>query len=183
MGDVDRREHHITLWRVLLDNLISALRRRSQQENEAMRSEAVQWLARHPVSLPLRHLDCGSCGGCELELIALGNPVYDIEQYGIRFQAWPRHAVYLAMTGPLTRGLVEAARFTLDAMPEPAIIAIGDCALGIGPFEGAYGIAPRPQAIEEAIRLRIPGCPPSPAEILEALAGWIQRSSVLCPPT
>ncbi len=175
MGDVDRREHHVTLWRVLLDNLISVLRRQSRQEDEATRSEAVHWLARHPTSLALRHLDCGSCGGCELELIALGNPVYDIEQYGIRFQAWPRHAVCLVMTGPLTRGLVEAARLTLDAMPEPAIIAIGDCALGVGPFEGAYGIAPRPQEIEGAIRLRIPGCPPSPTEILEALAGWIRR--------
>ncbi len=57
----------------------------------------------------------------------------------------------------------------------PAIIAIGDCALGVGPFQDAYGIAPRPPAIEEAIRLRIPGCPPSPSEILAALAAWVRN--------
>jgi Ni,Fe-hydrogenase III small subunit len=110
-------------------------------------------------------------------LCALGNPIYDSEQYGVHFTPWPRRAVCLAMTGPFTRGLVQPALQTLDAMPEPAIIAIGDCALGTGPFEGSYAILSRPVEIQDAIRLRIPGCPPSPLAILEALAGWIQQAT------
>lgn len=173
MADRDGRWRHLKLWDILLDNLFAG-RGWSAKHSP---TDDVRWLAAHPTSLALRHLDCGSCNGCELELSALSNPVYDIEQYGIRFQAWPRHAVCLAMTGPLTRGLVEAARLTLEAMPEPAIIAIGDCALGVGPFQEAYGIAPRPAEIEEAIRLRIPGCPPSPSDILAALAAWVRSGA------
>ena len=157
------------LWSVVWANLKQPLRSGQPQKAGLLRK-----LSRRPASITLRHLDCGSCNGCELELNALTNPIYDIEQYGIGFEASPRHAVYLAMTGPFTRGLEQAALRTLDAMPEPGIIAIGDCALGIGPFEESYAIQERPAEIEGAIRLPIPGCPPSPQEILEALAKWLR---------
>ena len=86
---------------------------------------ALAKLAFNPTSMTLRHLDCGSCNGCELQLTALTNPRYDMERYGISFESSPRHAVYLAMTGPLTRGLLPAALTTMEAMPKPAIIAVG----------------------------------------------------------
>lgn len=162
---------HTTLWQVLLMNLRMVLQSDSTSSAK-VQSRARYQFARRPISLTLRHLDCGSCNGCEQELSALGNPIYDSEQYGVRFTPWPRHAVCLAMTGPFTRGLIQPAIQALAAMPEPAIIAIGDCALGIGPFEGSYALVPRPAEIETAICLRIPGCPPSPQAILEALSGW-----------
>src|SRR2546421_2153722 len=83
-------------------------------------------------SLWIRHLDCGSCNGCELELTALENPVYDAQHLGIEFKPSPRHADVVAMTGPFTRNLAEAAQLTVDAMPAPRIVLIGDCAIDRG---------------------------------------------------
>jgi Ni,Fe-hydrogenase III small subunit len=164
----------------LRQNVASALRPPPEIVELRPRSAALDWLARHPAALILRHLDCGSCNACDEELNALNSPVYDLEQYGIYIRSSPVNADYLAMTGPLTRGLAQPAMLTLDVMTHPAIIAIGDCALGQGPFapDGAaatYAIAPRPKEMESAIVLRIPGCPPSPGEILGALAEWIWR--------
>jgi Ni,Fe-hydrogenase III small subunit len=133
-------------------------------------------LEARPTSMILRHLDCGSCNGCELQLIALSNPCYDSERYGIGFESSPRHASYLAMTGPFTRGLAEAADLTLNAMPVPAIIAVGDCAVDGGHFQTSYALQPRPPEFarkgspHSLVRCEIPGCPPGPAEILKALA-------------
>jgi Ni,Fe-hydrogenase III small subunit len=122
-------------------------------------------------SVFLRHLDCGSCNGCELELQALSNPIYDIERFGISFVASPRHADVLVMTGPFTRNLAEAARLTFDAMSEPRqIIAVGDCADDGGVFKDSYAVCARPEDIEQAIVRRVPGCPPAPDQILAALA-------------
>ncbi len=120
-------------------------------------------------SLMIRHLDCGSCNACELELNALANPIYDIEQYGIRFEASPRHADILAMTGPYTRGLDEAAKSTLEAMPMQRILAVGDCTKNGGAFHNAYGVIDPPDEIEQAIIQHVPGCPPSPETLLKAL--------------
>ena len=114
-------------------------------------------------SVFIRHLDCGSCNGCEMELNALTNPVYDVAQYGI-------HADILAMTGPFTRNLKQAALTTLEAMPVPRIIAIGDCAINGGAFRDSYGVTKWPPAIEKAIIAQVEGCPPSPADILKVLA-------------
>lgn len=123
----------------------------------------------HMYALTIRHLDCGSCNACELELNALSNPVYDIEKYGIRFEASPRHADILAMTGPYTRSLDEAAKLTLAAMPVPRIVTIGDCANGRGPFRKSYAVIDHPEEIRRAIICHIPGCPPSPLVLLEGL--------------
>jgi len=158
------------IWPAIWQNFTTAPDCGPGDEPTPAAREALRQLGAHPVSITLRHLDCGSCNGCELQLIALSNPCYDMEQYGIAFESSPRHAVYLAMTGPFTRGLVEAAGLTLEAMPEPAIIAIGDCAVDGGYFRDSYAVMKRPAKIEEAIRHRIAGCPPSPGEILEALA-------------
>lgn len=165
---------HVTMWNVLRRNLD-----RPAPAVAALRpvTPALERLARHPVAITLRHLDCGSCGACDEELAALSSPVYDIEQYGVAFRSSPLHAHYLAMTGPLTRGLARPAALTLDVMPEPRIIAVGDCALGCGPFSETYAIAPRPAELEAAIVLRIPGCPPAPREILTALAKWLLQGA------
>jgi Ni,Fe-hydrogenase III small subunit len=120
-------------------------------------------------SVFIRHLDCGSCNGCELELTALTNPVYDIGQYGIDFTTSPRHAYLLAITGIFTRNLAEAAQITLDAMPMRQIITIGDCAKDGGDFQNSYAIAKRPDEIEKNIKMHVPGCPPDPIDILKAL--------------
>lgn len=120
-------------------------------------------------SLFLRHLDCGSCNGCEMELNALNNPVYDAGRYGIQFEASPRHADVLLMTGSYTRNLDKAARLTIDAIPIPRIITIGDCAKDGGVFQNSYAIQKRPEEIERAIIGHVPGCPPEPQDILNML--------------
>src|SRR2546430_2709599 len=102
----------------------------TQEEHVPMKQEPKRpWSGR---SLWIRHLDCGSCNGCELELTALENPVYDAQHLGIEFKSSPRHADVVAMTGPFTRNLAEAAQLTVDAMPIPRIVLIGDCAINKG---------------------------------------------------
>ena len=120
-------------------------------------------------SLWLRHLDCGSCNGCELELTALENPVYDAQHLGIEFKSSPRHADVAVMTGPFTRNLAEAAQLTVEAMPEPRVVLIGDCAIDRGIYQGSYALADRPPEIENAIIAKVPGCPPTPQQILDVL--------------
>ena len=120
-------------------------------------------------SLWIRHLDCGSCNGCELELTALENPVYDAQHLGIQFKASPRHADVVAMTGPFTRNLAEAAKLTVEAMPVQRIVLIGDCAINKGIYQGSYALTERPAEVEDAIIARVPGCPPTPQDMLDAL--------------
>lgn len=121
-------------------------------------------------SLFLRHLDCGSCNGCELELTALTNPIYDLEQYGIKFVSSPRHADVLMMTGVFTRNLATAAQLTLEAMPTPMVIRVGNCAVKDGDiFKETYAVTDLPPEIRKAIIADIPGCPPTPLDILKAL--------------
>src|SRR3974390_2268955 len=92
-------------------------------------------------SLSIREVDAGSCNGCELEITALGNPVYDCERFGIRFVASPRHAHLLLVTGPVTRNMEVPLRKTWEATPDPKIVvAVGECARTCGVFRGSYAV-------------------------------------------
>ena len=116
--------------------------------------------------LGLLHVDAGSCNGCELELAALGNVVYDLERFGLRFVASPRHADVLLVTGPMTRNMHEAIGRAFVATAEPKwVVALGDCAVDFGVFKGSYAIGESPVAFDLTVR----GCPPAPAQILEGL--------------
>lgn len=126
-------------------------------------------------SLQLRHVDAGSCNGCEIEIGSCFGPVYDAERFGVRLVASPRHADALVVTGPVTRNMAEPLRRTLDATPAPRlVVAVGDCALDCGVFRGAYGVV---GAVSDVVPVdvEIPGCPPDPRTILRALRGLVRR--------
>ncbi len=121
-------------------------------------------------SLAIRHVDAGSCNGCELEIHALSNAFYDLEQFGFRFVASPRHADVLLVTGPVTRNMSEALKRTYDATPAPKwVIASGACAADGGVFAGGYAIAGGVSDVVP-VDLVIPGCPPSPATPAQGVA-------------
>jgi len=120
-------------------------------------------------SLSIRHVDAGSCNGCELEIHALGNAFYDLERFGLRFVASPRHADVLLVTGPVTRNMREALERTYNATPAPKwVIASGACARDGHVFAGSYAIV---GGVAEVlpVDLFIPGCPPSPKALLRGL--------------
>jgi Ni,Fe-hydrogenase III small subunit len=120
-------------------------------------------------SLAIRHVDAGSCNGCELEIHALGNAFYDLERFGLRFVASPRHADVLLVTGPVALNMREALRRTYDATPEPKwVVASGACAADGHVFAGSYAIAGGAADVIP-VDLVIPGCPPSPAALLKGL--------------
>jgi Ni,Fe-hydrogenase III small subunit len=120
-------------------------------------------------SLALRHVDAGSCNGCEHELAAAANPYYDMQQYGLNVVASPRHADVLLVTGPVTTRMVTALQAAYAAMPEPRLVAaLGDCALGCGVLgHGDELAAPLEELLP--VTIRIPGCPPTPQAIAEHL--------------
>ncbi len=120
-------------------------------------------------SLQIRHVDAGSCNGCEVEISGAFGPVYDAEQFGARLVASPRHADALLVTGVVTHNMAGPLRTTIDATPRPRrVIACGDCALNRGVFADAYGVV---GAVGEvvAVDVQIPGCPPTPSQIIAAL--------------
>jgi len=120
-------------------------------------------------ALAIRHVDAGSCNGCELEIHALSNPYYNLEGLGIRFVASPRHADMLLVTGPVTRNMEVALRRTFDAVPEPKlVVALGDCGSCGGLFGTGYAIAGRIADIVP-VDVVVPGCPPPPLEILRGI--------------
>jgi len=120
-------------------------------------------------SLSIREVDAGSCNGCELEIHALGNAFYDLERFGLRFVASPRHADVLLVTGPVTKNMREALLRTYDATPSPKwVVAVGDCALDGGCFAGSYAVVGGVAAVVP-VHLHVPGCPPPPRAILEGL--------------
>lgn len=145
------------------------LRKNMLKQMIEQRKQSLHTVDSRPCSLFIRHLDCGSCNACELELNALANPIYDSAQWGIHFEASPRHADILALTGPYVRSLDRAARSTLEAMPVPRIVTIGDCAKDAGEFQNSYAVFPFPEEIKKTIVAHLPGCPPAPDEILKAL--------------
>lgn len=120
-------------------------------------------------SLSIRQVDAGSCNGCELEIHALNNAFYDLERYGLRFVASPRHADVLMVTGPVTKNMREALERTYNAAPDPKwVVAVGDCTAGGGVFAGSYACVGR-LADVIPVDLHVPGCPPSPKALLGGL--------------
>jgi Ni,Fe-hydrogenase III small subunit len=128
-------------------------------------------------SLSVRQVDAGSCNGCELEIHALNNSVYDLERFGLKFVASPRHADVLLVTGPLTRNMKVALERAWNATPDPKwVVALGDCAATGGMFADSYAcVGPIEKAIP--VDLRIPGCPPRPIEILQGLVALMDAAS------
>jgi Ni,Fe-hydrogenase III small subunit len=126
-------------------------------------------------SLAIREVDAGSCNGCELEIHALNNAFYDIERFGIRFVASPRHADLLLVTGPVTHNMREALERTLAAVPSPKwVVAAGDCAAGCGVFEGSYACVGSVANVI-GVDLVIRGCPPTPLDLLRGLLWLLER--------
>jgi len=139
---------------------------------EVLRGAIARRLGR---SLAIRQVDAGSCNGCELEIHALNNAFYDIERFGVRFVASPRHADLLLVTGPVTHNMQEALERTYAATPEPKwVVAVGDCGAGCGVFEGSYACV---GAVSKVIPvdLVIRGCPPTPVDLLRGLTSLLGR--------
>lgn len=137
--------------------------------------EAARTVAALGGSVQIRHVDAGSCNGCEVEIASAFGPVYDAERYGARLVASPRHADALLVTGPVTRNMAEPLRRTYDAVPAPRlVVAVGDCARNCGAFAGAYGVV---GAVGDVLPVdaEIAGCPPRPEAIVATLRGLTGR--------
>jgi Ni,Fe-hydrogenase III small subunit len=127
-------------------------------------------------ALCIRHVDAGSCNGCELEIHAISNPLYNLEGLGIRFVASPRHADLLLVTGPVSKHMEAALRRTYDATPDPKlVVALGDCGCSGGIFGQGYASCGRVENVIP-VDVAIPGCPPSPTRILEGILAALSSS-------
>ena len=129
-------------------------------------------------SLSIREVDAGSCNGCELEIHALNNAFYDLERFGLRFVASPRHADVLMVTGPVTKNMREALERTYNATPDPKwVVAVGDCALNGGLFAGSYAVTGGVGAVVP-VNLHIKGCPPRPIDLLKGLLSLMETAPI-----
>jgi Ni,Fe-hydrogenase III small subunit len=169
--------------RRLFKNLVTAPSTEPVSEKEpevleaagaALRGAIARRLGR---SLAIREVDTGSCNGCELEIHALSNAFYDVERFGIRFVASPRHADVLLVTGPVTHNMREALERTYAATPAPKwVVAVGDCGAGCGVFANSYacvGAVSKVLPVDLVIR----GCPPTPTDLLQGLLWLISDSA------
>jgi Ni,Fe-hydrogenase III small subunit len=169
--------------KTLLESLTHGpLTEAAPQASEAALAELAQCVdraakARLGRSLSIREVDAGSCNGCELEIHALNNAFYDLERFGLRFVASPRHADVLMVTGPVTKNMREALQRTYNATPDPKwVVAVGRCAADGGLFAGSYAVA---GGVKDVIPvdLHIAGCPPSPTELLKGLLALLEPVS------
>ena len=141
-------------------------------ESDRIQADLLHLLGR---ALAIRHVDAGSCNGCELEIHALNNPFYNIEGRGIRFVASPRHADLLLVTGPVSRHMEIAVRRAYDATPDPKlVVAVGDCGCSGGIFGESYASAGRVANVIP-VDVTVPGCPPPPVEILRGILSAVHR--------
>jgi Ni,Fe-hydrogenase III small subunit len=139
-------------------------------------------LRRFAAALTIRHVDAGSCNGCELEIHATNNPYYNLEGLGIRFVASPRHADMLLVTGPVSRNMETALRRTFDATPEPRlVVAVGDCGCTGGIFGESYASCGRVSNVIP-VDVAVPGCPPTPVAIMRGILAAIQLRNSSGPP-
>jgi len=139
-----------------------------------LNEEALRLLGR---ALAIRHVDAGSCNGCELEIHALNNPYYNLEGLGIKFVASPRHADLLLVTGPVARNMEEALRRTYDATPEPKlVVAVGVCGCDGGIFGENYASCGRVANVIP-VDVAVPGCPPTPLAIMQGILAAIKSQS------
>ena len=128
-------------------------------------------------SLAIREVDAGSCNGCKLEIHALNNAFYDLERFGLRFVASPRHADVLLVTGPVTRNMRQALERTYQATPDPKwVVAVGDCAADGGIFAGSYAVAGGVNTVVP-VDLHIRGCPPTPLQLLQGFLALLERGN------
>ncbi len=128
-------------------------------------------------SLSIREVDAGSCNGCELEIHALNNAFYDLERFGLRFVASPRHADVLMVTGPVTKNMREALERTYNATPDPKwVVAVGDCAADGGVFAASYAVVGAVKNVVP-VDLHISGCPPRPIDLLKGLLALLETSA------
>jgi Ni,Fe-hydrogenase III small subunit len=141
-------------------------------DSDRIHSDILELLGR---ALAIRHVDAGSCNGCELEIHALNNPYYNIEGHGIRFVASPRHADLLLVTGPVSRNMEIAVRRAYDATPDPKlVVATGECACTGGIFGESYASRGRIADVIP-VDVAVPGCPPPPLEILRGILSAVAR--------
>ena len=144
----------------------TTLQTTAQQLSEAMR----QRLGR---ALVIRHVDAGSCNGCELEIHALNNPYYNLEALGIRFAASPRHADLLLVTGPVAKNMETAVKRAYDATPEPKlVVAVGDCGCTGGLFGESYASCGRVSNVIP-VDVAVPGCPATPLQLMQGILAAI----------
>jgi Ni,Fe-hydrogenase III small subunit len=141
---------------------------------ELLQQEILQHFAG---ALTIRHVDAGSCNGCELEINSLNNPYYNLEALGIKFVASPRHADMLLVTGPVSRHMEVALRRTYDATPEPKlVVAIGDCGCTGGIFGESYASRGRVSNVIP-VDVAVPGCPPTPLAIMQGILTAISTAT------
>ena len=171
------------MWRIIARSFLLGSRTERAPEPDAdaraQLARAVETTARARLgrSLSIRQVDAGSCNGCELEIHALNNPYYDLERFGLKFVASPRHADVLLVTGPVTHNMAEALLRTWRATPDPKwVVAAGDCACTGGIFAGSYATV---GAVENVIPvdLKLPGCPPTPDVLLAGLLALLERAA------
>ena len=167
---------------LLLSLLRPSLTERAPRPNKEVLAELagqVDRAARRRLgrSLAIREVDAGSCNGCELEIHALNNAFYDLERFGIRFVASPRHADVLLVTGPVTKNMQEALLRTYQATPDPKwVVAVGDCAIDGGVFAGSYAVRGGVSRVLP-VDLHIRGCPPRPMQLLEGLLALLEAGA------
>jgi Ni,Fe-hydrogenase III small subunit len=168
--------------RLLLKNMLGRpVTERAPAADEAGIAELAETLdraARRKLgrSLAIREVDAGSCNGCELEIHALNNAFYDLERFGLKFVASPRHADVLLVTGPVTKNMREGLLRTYNATPDPKwVVAVGDCAANGGLFAGSYAVEGGVNNVVP-VDLHIPGCPPTPTALLKGLIALVERA-------
>ncbi|MBV8210678.1 MAG: NADH-quinone oxidoreductase subunit B family protein [Burkholderiaceae bacterium] len=165
-----------TIRKIVQEGVLSQRPPRAQIEwrtnTQWIQSEILRVLGR---ALAIRHVDAGSCNGCELEIHALANPYYNIEGLGIRFVASPRHADLLLVTGPVSRHMRIALERTYEAMPEPRlVVAVGDCGCTGGVFGESYASCGRVANVLP-VDVAVPGCPPTPTDLLKGILAAVDQ--------